>query len=303
MKREEYDHDPAVERGFKLLSEHAQGLRHFAANPRKRIPTGIPSLDLLTMGPAAGEVYMFCGRSHTGKSLIATNIMANNPSLGGLFFSLEMPSHQVMERLYAHVSGRPSSEVGRMIRDNTLPDSLESEFGDYARHVIIDSSHLTLGDMSAYCGQYDAYFGQRPDFVIIDYLEEVGGSKSSGEGWVRTEATASSLKAWSRTEQMPVFVLHQSNKSEKAYEPVTEDSPKGGGFTEADVFIGLWRPGRNPELGQVERYALQYEMWMNVIKNRISNKLTMDDLRFRITKSGLLSDLSIEKVREFYGTD
>ena len=265
------------ERGFKLVTEQATRLRDFAANPKQRTPTGLGTLDELILGPAWGEVFMFLGRSFTGKSLIATNIMANNEHTGILFFSLEMPEHQVLQRLWAHVSGLPASEVGRMVRHNLLPDSLESQLSDFANHVIIDRGSLSLGDMSAYVGAYESYFNRRPDLVIIDYLELVGGGKASAEGWQRTEATAGALKDWAKQEGVGVVVLHQANKSVVAWEEPTEDSAKGGGFVEADVVCGIWRPARDPKLPSYERKLRDDEFYINVMKNRINGNVTSGD--------------------------
>lgn len=293
--------DPSRSRGFKLLGEQAQDLRAFAANPKQRSFTGMKGLDYLIGGIAAGEIFTFCGRSHVGKSLVATNIMANNPDLGIVFFSLEMPFHQVLQNLYGHITGTPSQHVGRMVRSNSLPSTMESVFEDYDLHVVVEDDGLTLDDMGAYLKQYEAYYGQRPDLVIIDYLEEIAGGKRSGEGWIRTEATASMVKGWSKSENIPVYLLHQSNKSEKPWEPVTEDSPKGGGYTESDVLVGLWRPARDPELEPVERYIRRYEVRFNVLKNRVSYRLTEGkDIVMRIAEDGRLVDMNFDEVKGFW---
>lgn len=262
------------DRGFKLVTEQASRLREFAANPKQRTPTGLGTLDNLILGPAWGEVFMFLGRSFTGKSLIATNIMANNPHTGILFFSLEMPEHQVLQRLWAHVSGLEASEVGRMVRHNLLPDSLEAQLSDFANHVVIDKSALTLQDMSAHIEAYERYFNRRPDLVIIDYLELVGGAKSSADGWQRTEANAGAIKDWAKGEGVGAIVLHQANKTVTAWQEPTEDSAKGGGFVEADVVVGIWRPGRDPKLLPHERRMKEDEFYMNVLKNRINGRAT-----------------------------
>ena len=144
-------------------------------------------------------------------------------------------------------------------------------------HIVIDEPGLTLGDMSAYLEQYHAYFGFRPHAVIIDYLELIQGE--SGEGHVRTEMVAKRLKDWAKREQLPVFLLHQTNRSEPVWDPPNEDSARGAGYTESDVVVGMWQPGRDPKLGSNERKRLNdtrfgVTILMNVLKNRITGRTT-----------------------------
>ena len=294
----EVDYDPTQSRGFKLLQEQANDLRALAANPRRRVPTGFPSIDMICGGPTAGEVATFCGRSYVGKSLIATNIMANNPDRRIIFFSLEMPEAQVLQRLYAHLSGIDSWQVDQMMRRNELPDSINYVFNDYERHVVVDSASLTLSDMAAYIDMYEAWFGDRPEAVIIDYLEEVGGGKASAEGWQRTEATASALKAWAKQQRLAVFVLHQANQKTEPWEPITASSGKGGGMTEADLFIGIWRPGLDPDWDDAAKEMAKNDLHMNMLKNRINGREVPFDLKFPIDHDLRLIDRSEARVRE-----
>lgn len=292
-------------RGFKTIGEQLTELRHMAANPKQRVKTGMKSLDLLILGPASGEVFTFVARSHVGKSMIATNIMLNNPTSGIVFFSLEMPAHQVLERLYAHMTDTSGRDVVRMMMENRLPSNVEWLATEYQRHVVVDRSGMTLGDMAVYLDNYEGWYGQRPDAVIIDYLEEVGGAKASGEGWQRTEATASALKAWSKDEKMAVFSLHQANASvTEQWEPPVARSARGGGYVESDVVVGMWRPGWDPDLGPIEQAAMADDLYMNVIKNRVTGRMTRPDhpLKFRLSDSGKLVDLRFDENLAFYGS-
>lgn len=271
-------------RGFPLLDEQVEVWREFVVNPQQRVPYGLPDLDAIVLGPASGEVHTFVARSFVGKSLIATNIMANNPDVEIIFFSLEMPSHQVLQRLYSHVFQTPALDVSSAVRRNVLPTQLGELAVRLPKQVIIDRPSLTLADMSAYVDRYEAYFGVRPRLVIMDYLEEINGGKASAEGWIRTEATASSVKAWAKQEQIGVFLLHQANMRTESWEPVSSSSAKGGGFTEADVVIGGWRPGRDPDIGEQARLQRRDWFYLNVLKNRVTGELH-PELRYTIDPS------------------
>jgi replicative DNA helicase len=162
--------------------------------------------------------------------------------------------------------------------------------------MIVDRSALTLGDMSVHIQAYDEYFGRRPHVVIIDYLELIGGGKSSGEGWQRTEAIAGSLKDWAKDERLPVFVLHQTNRYEPEWKAPNADSARGAGFVEADLVVGLWAPWKDPDLGQAERQQLSDQIWFNVLKNRVSGKVTQAPIRTRLKDNLRIVDLSVAEL-------
>ena len=67
---------------MKLLAQQIEELAEYAKNPQQRIHIGIPSVDTLCQGPAAGEVFTILGRSYSGKSLVAQNIMVANKEKG-----------------------------------------------------------------------------------------------------------------------------------------------------------------------------------------------------------------------------
>lgn len=280
-------------RGFKTLHEQVEDLREMAANPRQRTTTGLGALDRLVLGPAAGEVFTVVARSNVGKSLVATNVMVNNPDAAIIFFSLEMPAHQCIQRIYSHLSDLPGSEVTEMVYKNKLPSDVESYIERMQRQVVVDADGLTLGDMAVYMENYAEYYGQRPDLIIVDYLEEVGGAKASGEGWTRTEATASAMKGFAKREKIGILSLHQANQKTEQWEPPMAGSAKGGGYTESDVVIGLWRPGWDPELGQVERMKRERDLYINVMKNRVTGR-TSTELRYVISESMRIIDLNDE---------
>ena len=282
--------------GLPLMIDLAQDLRVFSANKQQRIPWGIPSLDIITEGPAAGEVFLLMGRSFSGKSIFATNIMANNSDKNLIFFSLEMPARQALQRLFATWTGIDHHSVQGMTKRNALPHTLEEMASRLERHVIIDRSALSLGDMTVYINAYVRMFGERPHAVLIDYLELIGGGKASAEGLARIEATAGALKDWAKNESMPVWVLHQTNRTEKPWDPPTADSARFAGFVEADVVVGMWVPNSDPNMGMAERQSLEGAIWLNVLKNRVTGKLTQAPIKTMLRDSLKIVDLSVAEI-------
>ena len=267
------------------LEEQIGNLREFSQNPQQRIRTGLHDIDNLCGGPAPGEVFMVVGRSFTGKSLVGQNIIWNNRQLPSIFFSLEMPYIQAVQRLYAMWADVSHRDVQDMTEKGSLPHHVDLMVDDFPMHRIVDSGGLNLDMMADYNTMFEEYYGQRPAFVVIDYLELIGGAKKSGEGWKATEVQATGLKDWAKDQNLPVFVLHQTNKEERPWRPPTENSPRGAGYTEADFVVGMWQPWRDPDLNAVQGMVLRNQVWFNVLKNRAYGEMSHHPLRFLVKSS------------------
>lgn len=286
-------------RGFHTLAEQITSLREFSNNPQQRVRTGLASIDIMCEGPASGEVFTFLGRSFSGKSNVGVNLMVNNPTLPLILFSLEMPARQVLQRLYSTWSNVSNYDVQRQTKAGSLPHILDTMADELPKQVVVDRPGLSLGDMSAILEQYDEYYGERPAAVVIDYLELVQGG--NGEGHFRTEQIAKALKDWAKSEVMAVFLLHQTNRTEKVWDPPTEDSARGAGYTESDVVVGMWQPGRDPNMGDIERRSLDNQIYMNVLKNRITGRTTSGrPLKMQLEPTLKIVDLSAHEVKRWY---
>ena len=250
------------------LYNDVEALFRFAESDVKRVGTGINAIDELIRGPAPGETCMIMGRSYTGKSIIGQNIILANKALPSIFFTMEMPTMQAVIRLYAMWSDTNAGDVQIAIEDGQPPTRIWDMVQDFPLHRIIDKSGITVQEMSMAVNDYESDYKTRPEFVVVDYLELLGGAKQSGEGYLATEAQSTQLKDWAREEEMRVFVIHQTNRQEKTWQPPTEDSARNAGYTEADFVIGIWRPHKDPNLTFLDKLNEQHIIAMNVLKNR-----------------------------------
>lgn len=277
---------------FPTLREQIEGLREFSTNPAQRIRTGFHRVDDLCGGPAPGEVFMVIGRSFTGKSLLGQNIVVNNPGVPSIFFSLEMPYITALQRMYSMWSGTPHKDTQQMTEAGSLPHHLDSMADLFHNHRIVDKEALSLSFMSMFCDMFTQQHDARPEFVVIDYLELLGGTKGKAEGWVGTEAQAASLKDWAKKEEMRVFVLHQTNKQENPWKPPTENSARGAGYTEADFVVGIWQKWRDPEMTYLDQLAEKDKLRLNVLKNRAYGDVTgHKELLYRVEPSLRITDI------------
>ena len=266
------------------LYNRIQDLCNYAESGVTRVGTGIAPIDELIRGVAPGEVCYLVGRSYAGKSLLGQNIIWNNRHLPSIFFSMEMPYQQAIARLHSITFDVNAVSFMDTIEAGNVPDNIWDLVNEYPRHAIVDDTNIGFEDMSRYVSEFQYGYGERPAFVVVDYLELLGGAKRSGEGFVAVDKVATMLKDWAKGEEMRVFVLHQANRQEPKWKPITEDSPRFGGFTEADQLIGLWKPSFNPDKDYYERLAMRDDVHFNVIKNRPYGQET-ELIKARLTPS------------------
>jgi replicative DNA helicase len=253
---------------MKTLYDQVDALFKFAESPVKRVGTGIKEIDALIGGPAPGEICMIMARSYAGKSIVGQNIIHNNKELPSIFFSMEMPYMQAIMRLYSMWSNTPAANNQHALEAGHLDKDVWDMVLAFPNHYIDDRSALTLEEMSLTIQKYEDFHKFRPEFVVVDYLELLGGAKASGDGFSAVESQATMLKDWAKQEEMRVFVLHQTNRQEPKWKPPTENSPRFGGYTEADFVVGLWRPHCDPDLPYWDSMAIEHYMHFNVLKNR-----------------------------------
>jgi replicative DNA helicase len=280
--------------GWRTLTDHVHALTMYAENPQKRVRTGLGPIDILIGGPACGEVCTFIGRSYSGKSIIAQNILWHNRDLPMIFFSLEMPALLAVQRLYSIWADHSNREVIDAVERGIVPMQMEDMPAAFHNHLIIDRSGLTTGDIFEYIQNYTTHYGEKPAAVVIDYLEIVGGAKTSGEGWTATEKVAQQVKELAKEADVPIFLLHQANKAEFPWLPPTLDSARGGGATEADFVIGLYRPHLNPALPEWERKGLEDEVFFTVLKNRVRGQHNRSPIAMLLTESLRLLPRGVE---------
>ena len=250
------------------LYHQVEALFNFAENPVKRVGTGLKQIDALIGGPAPGEVCMIIARSYAGKSVVGQNIILNNKNLPSIFFSMEMPYMQAVLRLYSMWSNTSAADNQHALEGGTVDPDMWNMVLDFPHHLIDDRASQTLEELSARLEYFESEYKCRPEFVIVDYLELLGGAKASGEGFTAVESQATLLKDWAKQEEMRVFVLHQTNKQEPKWKPPTENSARFGGYTEADFVLGLWRPHTSPEIAYYDAMNIKHHINFNILKNR-----------------------------------
>lgn len=209
------------------------------------LTTGNPDLDRLTGGMRPGELWVVAARPAMGKTVFginATRINSIEHQVTSAFFSLEMPSAQLVER-YASAVGRV---YGTAIRDGRLADE------DWPRitHAItkMQESRVWIDDTPALSIYELARRARRLSskglgLVVVDYLQLMSADARSREQEVAQ--ISKGLKNLAKQLRVPVLALCQLNRDlEKRADkrPLLSDLRESGQIeADADVVIGLYR--------------------------------------------------------------
>lgn len=208
---------------------------------RRRIPTGYSELDrVLGGGLYRGGLNLVLGRPGEGKTLMMTNIAANKLREGfaeGIaVFSLEMPSEEIVSRIFRAASGH-GEDLSTYLTDAQAAlhgdiDSLPEAERDTARRAsatwglftghplyIMDSTESEWGiDRIVSTLERMAARGTLPSLVMIDYFQLIGppaGMDSRVPRHERLEAVATALAMFClRHPGCAVLLLTQARRGE-----------------------------------------------------------------------------------------
>jgi replicative DNA helicase len=262
-----------------------------------QISTGWPSVDKkLYGGFNRGELNIFAAASGGGKSLFLANL-AVNWALNGLnviYLTFELSEGLVSMRLDSMVTGIGTREIFRSIDDVELKvKMLEKRSG----HIQIKymPSGKNVNDLKAYLKEYQVKTGQKPDVLLIDYLDlmmPLSVKVSPSDLFVKDKYVSEELRNLAMETQCITVTASQLNRS--AVEEIEFDhSHISGGLSKiqtADNVIGIFTSRAMKERG---RYQIQF------MKTRSSSGVGQKvDLEFNIDTLRI-SDLNEQDEQSF----
>lgn len=177
---------------------------------QKRFFTGYHSLDSELHGFATSEFGVFMGASGSGKTTLLLNLayqLWNNAKANILFFTLEMPTSQVLRRLDSRILDveYENLKLGRLNKGNS--DVIKSvEEHDNMFKVIDVPPKTSVRKIEEYILSSII----KPDVVIVDYIGLLGGHmKKRAEKWEILDEAAMSLKYLAKRYQICVITASQ----------------------------------------------------------------------------------------------
>ena len=214
------------------------------------LKTGFRDVDKMTAGLQKGDLIIVGARPAMGKTTFAQNLaynVANINKKGVLFFSMEMASNEIIERMISDVSG-----VGNWgIRTGNLSDEEFSKIGDAMAEMaeipiyIDDTSSMTIMELrnKARRAVHDHDIG----LIIVDYLQLLDGSdKYKGQRVQEVSEISRGLKILARELNLPVVALAQLSRNVTGRDnprPILSDLRDSGSIEQdADLVMFLHRP-------------------------------------------------------------
>lgn len=206
------------------------------------LETGFQWIDNRLRGLKAGELYIIAGRPASGKSTYALNIAAHvAKTVKTMFFSMEMPSKQLIEKCVSAKSNTPLNWFKDGGKSDSEPWALVGQAMNQINEldlIIDDNGYQTVQSIKIKCKKQG-----KVGAVFVDYLQLM-----NGKGNNRTEEIGEisrGLKQLAKELECPVIALSQLNRSvesRKDKRPMMSDLRESGSLEQdSDVIQMIYR--------------------------------------------------------------
>jgi len=187
-------------------------------NPDKLtgITTGIDTLDRQTMGLQRGDLIILAGRTSMGKTTMAQKLgtasAQNNEPVD--FFSMEMPAHQIWQKILSEQSSVPLNFIlsGKYHRTPTQPEIVFSTGQRLRAELPINVISGSKSVSEIRSGLRRSIRKSKTGLVIIDQLSHIRDTSEYTQRTHQYGSITKSLKAMAMELNVPVVLLHQINR-------------------------------------------------------------------------------------------
>jgi replicative DNA helicase len=216
------------------------------------VPSGFPSLDLLTGGFHNTELIIIAARPGMGKTAFVISALRNAAidfHLPVALFSLEMSAQQVMLRLISAEAEIDSQKLRKGDLNEEDWHALHSRLNNLSTSPIYvdDTPALSILELRTKARRLKAFHNIK--MVIVDYLQlmTAGNQKQGMNREQEIAAISRSLKTLAKELNIPVIALSQLSRSVETRggdkRPQLSDLRESGSIEQdADVVMFLYRP-------------------------------------------------------------
>ncbi|MFC2118857.1 replicative DNA helicase [Bacteroidota bacterium] len=217
------------------------------------IPSGFTKLDRITSGWQKSDLVIIAARPSMGKTAFVLT-MARNIAIDHnrpvAFFSLEMSSMQLVNRMIVSETELPSEKIRNGNLQKFEWEQLEYKIKNLidAPIYIDDTPAISIFELRAKCRRLKIQYNV--ELIVIDYLQLMTGpGESSGSREQEVSAISRSLKAIAKELNIPIIALSQLNRSVEMRSgdkrPQLSDLRESGAIEQdADLVIFIHRPER-----------------------------------------------------------
>jgi replicative DNA helicase len=211
------------------------------------VPTGFVDLDQLTGGFQRSDLIILAARPGVGKTSLSLGLAHAAAQHGKTvaIFSLEMPAEQLVQRLLSMETGIDSHRLRLGHINDEEWESISRAFGKLAELQIYidDSPGIGIMELRSKCRRLQAERGL--DFVEIDYLQLMSGSKRGDNRVQEVSEISRGLKGLARELNVPVLSMAQlsrSVESRSSHIPMLSDLRESGSIEQdADMVMFIYR--------------------------------------------------------------
>lgn len=228
--------------------------------------------ELLGGGFKKGCFYIYAGRPGMGKTAVALKFLSSRDCLGtkSIFFSLEMPNSQLVQRLACSISGVSNSNLNKLAHewDQREFDRFDRALDDIANadHLQFIDTPMTLEKIYSACEHHRASSGVPLGLIIVDYLQLVREPSKANFREQEIAEISRGLKNLAKQFDCAVIALAQLNRDVEGRavkRPMASDLRESGSLEQdADVITMLYRDSKYNEIADRDKIELI------VVKNR-----------------------------------
>ncbi len=213
------------------------------------LKTGFRDLDKKTAGFQKGDLIIIGARPAMGKTTFAENIAYNVSTMnnrGVLFFSMEMSSAEIVDRIVSDVSGVNNWNIrtGNITEEDYVKITDAYDEMDSVPLYIDDTSSMNILELrnKARRAAHDHDIG----LIIIDYLQLIQGTdRYAGNRVQEVTEISRGLKQLARELEIPIVALAQLSRNVTGRDdprPILSDLRESGSIEQdADLVMFLHR--------------------------------------------------------------
>ena len=278
-----------IERARSFVESYPGGLNVFLdpSKADKGISTGFASLDDITDGFHAGEIFLIGARPGSGKTAIGSNIARTVAATGKpvAIFTMELDKKMFLQRMICEMAFVSFSRFrkGDLAEDDRRRIRLATEQVMEMPLYVDDTSSLTVAEMRVKTNRIQDQSDKPIELVVADYAQLFKPPKGMRFGTENDKFTAigEGVKGYCKETRIPMLLLSQLNREserDKGNNKPRLAQARGAGIWEEISFVGacLFREWINKR----ERDDLREVAELLVEKNRSGPASTVK-LRFQ----------------------
>jgi len=201
-------------------------------------------------------LYIFCGQTNVGKSIVLGNIATNICSQGKtvLLISLEMSEAVYAKRICGNITNIPLFSLRQKVDD--LRDEIVKYTTKNPRSQLIIKDFppgtISVGNLSAYIKKLEQS-GIKPDVIMLDYINLLTGSVGTNS-YEKVKHLTEQLRALSYEFAVPVITATQLNRSAvNQSNPQLETIGESYGLAmTADCMFNIWRTPEDYDMNRIK---------------------------------------------------